>query len=101
MTVFLSTLNQMTFLVILIVIGYILVKSNAVADSGAGLLSKLEPILSNPATAFIILCVCVCVCGGGEVLTGTFIHARGQQHCYKHTQRPVFPQHSQTYVPLK
>ena len=66
------------------------------------LLSKLEPILSNPATAFIIyVCVCVCVCGGWEVLTGTFIHAREQQHCYKHTQRPVFPQHSQTYIPLK
>lgn len=39
----------MTFLVILIVIGYILVKSNAVADSGAGLLSKLENAVFVPA----------------------------------------------------
>ena len=49
MIVFLSTLNQMAFLVLLIIIGYILVKSNAVPGSGAGLLSKLENAVFVPA----------------------------------------------------
>ena len=49
MTVFLSTLNQMAFLVLLIVIGYVLVRCHAVPGSGAGLLSKLENAVFVPA----------------------------------------------------
>ena len=49
MSVFLSTLNQMGFLVLLIAAGYILVKFNFVEDSGAKILSKLENFLFIPA----------------------------------------------------
>ncbi|MBR4880182.1 MAG: AEC family transporter [Clostridia bacterium] len=42
MTVFLPTLNQMAFLVLLIGIGYIIVKTKAVPGEGASILSKLE-----------------------------------------------------------
>lgn len=49
MTVFLSTLNQMAFLVLLIVIGYVLVRCHAVPGSGAELLSKLENAVFVPA----------------------------------------------------
>ena len=49
MTVFLSTLNQMAFLVLLIVIGYVLVRCHTVPGSGAELLSKLENAVFVPA----------------------------------------------------
>lgn len=49
MGVFLSTLNQMGFLMLLIVIGYILTKFNFVEDTGAKILSKLENYLFIPA----------------------------------------------------
>lgn len=49
MTVFLSTLNQMAFLMLMIVIGFILVRSRAVPAEGAGLLSKLENNVFIPA----------------------------------------------------
>lgn len=49
MTVFLSTLNQMAFLLILIVIGYVLVKFDIIPDYSAGLLSKLENNVFIPA----------------------------------------------------
>ena len=49
MSVFLSTLNQMAFLILLIVIGYLLVHCKAVPGSGAGLLSKLENTVFVPA----------------------------------------------------
>lgn len=49
MTVFLSTLNQMAFLVLLIVIGYVLVRCHAVPGCGAELLSKLENAVFVPA----------------------------------------------------
>lgn len=49
MTVFLSTLNQMAFLLLLIVIGYILVKKEIMPQNSAGLLSKLENNVFIPA----------------------------------------------------
>ena len=49
MTVFLSTLNQMAFLLLLIIIGYILCKKEIVPQTGAGLLSKLENNVFIPA----------------------------------------------------
>jgi len=49
MTVFLSTLNQMAFLLLLIVIGYILARLKAVPDNGAAVLSKLENNVFIPA----------------------------------------------------
>ena len=49
MTVFLSTLNQMAFLVLLIGIGYVIVKTKAVPSDGASLLSKLENNVFIPA----------------------------------------------------
>lgn len=49
MGVFLSTLNQMGFLILLIAAGYILVKFNFVEESGAKILSKLENYLFIPA----------------------------------------------------
>ncbi|MBQ5911242.1 MAG: AEC family transporter [Clostridia bacterium] len=49
MGVFLSTLNQMGFLILLIAAGYILVKLNFVEESGAKILSKLENYLFIPA----------------------------------------------------
>lgn len=47
--VFLPTLSQMGFLMLLIAIGYILVKAKAVPSEGAGLLSKLENYVFIPA----------------------------------------------------
>lgn len=49
MTVFLSTLNQMGFLLLLIAIGFILVRSGIVSTEGAGVLSKLETYVLVPA----------------------------------------------------
>ena len=49
MTVFSSTLNQMAFLMLLIVIGYILVRVKAVPKEGAMLISKLENNVFVPA----------------------------------------------------
>ena len=49
MTVFLSTLSQMAFLVLLIGIGYIIVKTKAVPSEGAAILSKLENNVFIPA----------------------------------------------------
>lgn len=49
MTVFLSTLNQMGFLILLIVIGYILTRFDIVPVGGAGILSKLENNVFIPA----------------------------------------------------
>lgn len=49
MTVFLSTLNQMAFLLLLIVIGYLLTRYGIIPDYGAGLLSKLENYVFIPA----------------------------------------------------
>ncbi len=49
MSVFLSTLNQMAFLVLLIVIGYILSRAKLVPEGAAGLLSKLENYVFIPA----------------------------------------------------
>lgn len=51
MTVFLSTLNQMGFLMLLIAIGYLLARIGAVPESGAKVLSKLENNLFVPALA--------------------------------------------------
>ena len=49
MALFSSTLNQMAFLVLLIAIGYILVKLKVVDGTAAGLLSKLENNVFVPA----------------------------------------------------
>ena len=49
MGVFLSTLNQMGFLMLLILLGYILTKFNFVPESGAKILSLLENYLFIPA----------------------------------------------------
>ena len=49
MTVFLSTLNQMGFLILLIAAGYFLTKLDFVEDTGAKILSKLENYLFIPA----------------------------------------------------
>ncbi len=49
MGVFLSTLNQMGFLMLLIVVGYILVRFNLVEEGGTKILSKLENYLFIPA----------------------------------------------------
>lgn len=49
MTVFLSTLNQMAFLFLLIVIGYILARLKAVPENSAAVLSKLENNVFIPA----------------------------------------------------
>ena len=49
MTVFLSTINQMAFLMLLIAIGYLLVKVKAIPGEGAGILSKLENNVLVPA----------------------------------------------------
>lgn len=49
MNVFLPTLSQMGFLLLLILIGYILVKTKVVPSEGAGILSKLENNVFIPA----------------------------------------------------
>lgn len=49
MAVFLSTLNQMGFLLLLIAIGFILVRSGILSTEGAGVLSKLETYVLVPA----------------------------------------------------
>ncbi len=49
MAVFTSTLNQMAFLMLLILIGYLLCKAKIVLDFGAGILSKLENNVFIPA----------------------------------------------------
>lgn len=49
MEVFLSTLNRMGFLMLLIVIGYIITKLGVVNESSAGILSKLENNIFIPA----------------------------------------------------
>jgi len=49
MTLLLATLNQMGFLALLIVIGFLLVKLRVVPDSCAGMLSKLENNVFTPA----------------------------------------------------
>lgn len=49
MTVFLPTLSRMGFLMLLIAIGYVLVKTKVVPSEGAGLLSKLENYVFIPA----------------------------------------------------
>ncbi len=49
MTVFFSTLNQMAFLLLLILIGYLLCKLKAVPETGAGILSRLENNVFIPA----------------------------------------------------
>lgn len=49
MTVFLSTLNQMAFLILLILIGYILVKINVLKSEHTAVLSRLENNVFIPA----------------------------------------------------
>ena len=49
MSIFLSTLNQMGFFMLLIAVGYILVKFNLVEEGGTKILSKLENYLFIPA----------------------------------------------------
>lgn len=49
MAVFFSTLNQMGFLLLLIMIGFILVRSGILSTDGAGVLSKLETYVLVPA----------------------------------------------------
>ena len=49
MSIFLSTLNQMGFLMLLIAVGYILGKFNLVEEGGTKILSKLENYLFIPA----------------------------------------------------
>lgn len=49
MTVFLSTLNQMAYLLLLILIGYVLVKKKIVPSGGSSLLSKMESSVFIPA----------------------------------------------------
>lgn len=49
MIVFLSTMNQMAFLLLLIVIGYLLTRYGIIPEHGAGLLSKLENYVFIPA----------------------------------------------------
>jgi len=49
MTVFFSTLNQMAFLLLLILAGYLLVRTKIIPGEGAGLLSKMENWLFVPA----------------------------------------------------
>lgn len=52
MTVFFSTLQQMAFLFLLIVIGYIVARVNAVPENAPGVLSKLENNVFIPALVF-------------------------------------------------
>ena len=49
MTVFLSTLNQMAFLFILIIAGFAVAKLKVVSSSATGILSKLENSIFIPA----------------------------------------------------
>lgn len=49
MSVFVSTIDQMAFLLFLIVIGYIITKLNVISSSAAGILSKLENTIFIPA----------------------------------------------------
>ena len=49
MTVFLSTLSQMAYLLLLIAAGYLLCRFGAVTPGAAGVLSKLENCLFIPA----------------------------------------------------
>jgi len=49
MTVFLSTLNQMAFLMLLIAVGYILVKKKIVPDNSTTVISRLENNIFVPA----------------------------------------------------
>lgn len=49
MAVLLSTLNQMGFLLLLIIIGFVLVRTKLVTADGAGVLSKLETYVLVPA----------------------------------------------------
>ena len=49
MSLFFATLNQMAFLFLLIVIGYILARLRLVPENGAGVLSKLENNVFIPA----------------------------------------------------
>lgn len=49
MEIFLSTINQMAFLLLLIIIGYILVRLKVVASEGTVLLSRLENNVFIPA----------------------------------------------------
>lgn len=53
MAIFLSTLSQMAFLMLLIIIGYVLSRFSIVPANGAGLLSKLENCVFIPA---LVLC---------------------------------------------
>lgn len=52
MEVLLSTLNQMSFLLLLIAIGFILSKCSIVSEATAGILSKLENTVFIPALVF-------------------------------------------------
>ena len=49
MTVFLSTLNQMAFLMLLILIGYLLMKKKVFPENAAAVISKLENNIFVPA----------------------------------------------------
>lgn len=49
MAVLFSTLNQMGFLLFLIIIGFVLVRAKLIPDTGAGVLSKLETYVLVPA----------------------------------------------------
>ena len=49
MELFLPTLNQMAFLLLLIVIGYILTRLRVVPDNAPGVLSKMENNVFIPA----------------------------------------------------
>lgn len=50
MAVFSSTISQMAFLLILIVLGFVLVRANLIPHSTAGILSKLESYIFIPAS---------------------------------------------------
>lgn len=50
MAVFTSTISQMAFLLILIAIGFVLVRANLIPHSTAGILSKLESYIFIPAS---------------------------------------------------
>ena len=78
MTVFLSTLNQMAFLLLLIGIGYLLAKLRAVPENTATALSKLENNVFIPAlvlSTFLENCTVEKLGQAWQYLLGGFIAA--------------------------
>ena len=76
MNLFLPTLNQMAYLFLLIVIGYVLAKLRVVPDNAAGVLSKLENNVFIPALVmgtFMTKFTVECIRTAGQFLLGGLV----------------------------